>query len=159
MALDVSWRMGPKWSGYNSLDREVHRSLALWAADCAEHVLPHFEEGHPDDDRPRNAIEAARAWTRDEVTVGEAKGIARATHAAAREAGQTAAREAARAAGHAVATAHVDGHAKGAANYAIRAAIAATPADITAADTEREWQSSRLPEDLRSVVEMDPRND
>ena len=26
--------------------------LALWAADCAEHVLPFFEEKHPQDDRP-----------------------------------------------------------------------------------------------------------
>ncbi len=25
-----------------------HGALALWAADCAEHVLPHFEDTHPD---------------------------------------------------------------------------------------------------------------
>jgi len=37
------------------------QSLALWAADCAEQVLPVFEGSHPDDDRPRSAIEAARA--------------------------------------------------------------------------------------------------
>ena len=33
-----------------------HRALALWAADCAERVLPYFEELYPGDDRPRKAI-------------------------------------------------------------------------------------------------------
>jgi len=46
------------------------RSLALWAADCAERVLPYFEEKYPRDDRPRKAIEAARAWARGEIRVG-----------------------------------------------------------------------------------------
>ena len=32
----------------------------LWAIACAELVLPIFEEKHPDDDRPRLAIEAAK---------------------------------------------------------------------------------------------------
>jgi hypothetical protein len=36
--------------------------LVFWAADCAEHVLPVFETKYPEDDRPRKAIEAARAW-------------------------------------------------------------------------------------------------
>lgn len=26
------------------LDKQDHKSLVLWAADCAEHVLPYFEE-------------------------------------------------------------------------------------------------------------------
>jgi len=39
-------------------DEQDHRSLALWAVDCAEHVLPHFEEMYPEDDRPRKASEA-----------------------------------------------------------------------------------------------------
>jgi len=30
-----------------------HHLLALWAADCAEHVLPLFESGQPLDLRPR----------------------------------------------------------------------------------------------------------
>jgi hypothetical protein len=40
------------------LDKRDHRSLVLWATDCAEHVLPSFEEKYPRDHRPRNAIEA-----------------------------------------------------------------------------------------------------
>ncbi|WP_232436471.1 putative immunity protein [Paenibacillus rubinfantis] len=38
------------------------RTLALWAADCAERVLACFEAERPEDLRPRLAIEAARAW-------------------------------------------------------------------------------------------------
>jgi hypothetical protein len=30
-----------------------HRLLALWAAACAEHVLPLFEAAQPGDARPR----------------------------------------------------------------------------------------------------------
>ncbi|MDM7999430.1 MAG: N-acetyltransferase family protein, partial [Dehalococcoidia bacterium] len=37
------------------LDLKQHKELALWAAECAEHVLPFFEQRHPDDMRPRQA--------------------------------------------------------------------------------------------------------
>ena len=39
----------------------------LFAADCAERVLPIFEKKHPDDTRPREAIEAARQFARGEI--------------------------------------------------------------------------------------------
>jgi len=135
------------------LDEQDHRSLVLWAADCAEHVLPYFEEKHPQDDRPRKAIEAARAWVRGEIACGAARGAAVAAHAAARDADEGAARAAARAAGHAAGTAHMAGHARHAAAYAVKAATAAIPADAgTASATEREWQCRRLPEHLRPVA-------
>jgi len=31
------------------LDEQDHRSLVLWAVDCAEHVLPYFEEKYPEE--------------------------------------------------------------------------------------------------------------
>jgi len=136
------------------LDEGDHRSLALWAADCAEHVLPYFEEMCPEDDRPRKAVEAGRAWARGEMTVSEARAAAFAAHAAAREARQAAARAAARAAGHAAATAHVAGHADHAAAYAATAATrAADPeAAAAAAAKERDWQYRHLPKPLRPLV-------
>jgi hypothetical protein len=110
------------------------RAQAAWAADCAERVLPYFEEAFPDDDRPRKAIEAAHAWARGEIRVGEARTAAIAAHAAARAAiagpaagctvPRRAASAAARAAGHAAATAHMVGHARHAAAYAKNAAAA-----------------------------------
>ena len=36
------------------LGERDHGLLALWAADCAESVLPCFEEKYPTDDRLRN---------------------------------------------------------------------------------------------------------
>lgn len=41
-----------------------HRALALWAADCAERVLPLFEARFPDDGRPRRAIDDLREFAR-----------------------------------------------------------------------------------------------
>jgi hypothetical protein len=94
----------------------------LWAADCAERVLPFFEERYPDDDRPRKAIGSLRIWAqRGEVSMREVRATSLAAHAAARAARDPAARAAARAAGQAAATAHVQTHAEGAARYAARA--------------------------------------
>src|SRR5919202_3039255 len=82
-----------------------HHRLALWAADCAEHVLHFFEQVRPSDDRPRRAIELARAWARGEITMTQARTAAFAANAAAREV-SGAAKRAALAAGQAVAVAH-----------------------------------------------------
>jgi hypothetical protein len=134
------------------LDEEDHRSLVLWAAVCAEHVLPSFEEKYPEDDRPRKALEAGRAWVRGEIPMSEARAAAFAAHAAARASDHAAARAAARAAGHAAATAHVASHARHAAAYAVIAATAGLTDPAAAAATEREWQSRCLPEHLRPVA-------
>jgi hypothetical protein len=40
----------------------THRAWALEAASLAGQVLPIFEQEHPDDNRPRQAIEAIRDW-------------------------------------------------------------------------------------------------
>ena len=106
-------------------DQPDQRTLTLWAADCAEQVLPFFEAKHPGDDRPRQAIAAGRAWARGEIRCGQARAAAVAAHAAARAAEEGPARAAARAAGHAAATAHMAGHARHAAAYAVKAALAA----------------------------------
>lgn len=140
-----------------SLDVTTHRLLAAWAADCAEHVLALFTLASPGDDRPDRAIEMARAWSRGEVSVGEARKAAYAAHAAARDASDAAAVAAARAAGHAAATAHMADHELGAAAYAIKAVRHASPAAEAAAAGEREcrWQRERLPQAIRDLVLSD----
>jgi len=139
------------------LDAARHRLLAKWAADCAEHVLPLFTAGHPADDRPRRAIEAARAWSRGKAPVGEARAAAVAAHAAARGASDAAACEAARAAGHAAGGAHMADHELGAAAYAIKAVRSASPAPAARLAGEREyrWQRERLPAAVRQLVLSD----
>src|ERR687885_115743 len=77
-----------------------HRLLALWAASCAEHVLELFESAQPDDPRPREAIEHARAWVRGEVTMMQARAAGGHAMGAARDLGGPA-RHAAYAAGQA----------------------------------------------------------
>lgn len=133
-----------------------HRLLAAWAADCAEHVLDYFCAQHPDDDRPRRAIAQARAWSRGEISMTQARAAAYAAHDAAKAA-TGAAREVARAAGHAVATAHMADHELGAAAYAIRAVRAASPATTRDEAGRREchWQRERLPEAIRALVLSD----
>lgn len=140
-----------------SLDEARHRLLAGWAADCAEHVLPLFTAKYPEDDRPRRAIEVARAWSRGEATVGEARAAAYAAHAAARGASDAVASQVARAAGHAVATAHMADHELGAAFFAIKAVRLAAPISeaIAAGARECQWQRARLPDAIRELVLSD----
>ena len=92
-------------------------TLACNVAGYVESVLPLFEMRYPDD-RPRKAIEAARAWAAGEITIGAARTAAFAAHAAARSAENPASRAVARAAGHTAAIAHVAGHARHAIAYA-----------------------------------------
>lgn len=125
-----------------------HKALAVWAIDCAERVLPYFEEKYPEDHRPRQAIEALQAWINTGVfKMADIRKASLDSHAAAREVGEdNAARSAARAAGQAVATAHVPTHAIGGANYALQAVYRATSAADAdeAVAQERDWQYQQL---------------
>lgn len=99
------------------------RTARLFACDCAERVLHLYEDKHPDDSRPRDAIAVARRFavgnaTRDELLA--ACGAAAAARDAARDARDARA-------------------AWGAASAAAWAAESAA-----ARDAEREWQTSRL---------------
>src|SRR3954470_7287962 len=135
-----------------------HQLLALWAALCAEHVLDLFESARPEDPRPRQAIEHARAWVRGEVTMTQARTAAGRAMAAARDL-SGAPRHAAYAAGQAAVVAHVAAHELGAAAYAIKAARAAAP-DVEGEATARlecRWQRDQLPDAIRELVLDDQR--
>jgi hypothetical protein len=135
-----------------------HRLLALWAAACAEHVLPLFESAQPSDARPRDAIRAIRAWTRHDVTMSQARAAGGHAMAAARPL-TGAARHAAFAAGQAAVVAHVAAHELGAAAYAIKAVRAAVPRDQSedAGREECRWQRAQLPDAIRDLVLDDQR--
>ena len=135
-----------------------HHLLAVWAADCAEHVLHYFEREQPGDERPRRAIDLARIWARGEIAMtpartagGHAMGAARSLLGPAREA--------AFAAGQAGVVAHVAAHELGAAAYAIRAVRAAASASDrdAAGRRECEWQRAQLPSQIRDLVLDDQR--
>jgi len=135
-----------------------HHRLALWAASCAEHVLHLFESAQPEDPRPREAIEQARAWVHGEVKMMQARAAGGHAMGAARNLGG-AARVAAYAAGQAGAVAHVAAHELGAAAYAIKAARAAAPEGEgeVAGQLECQWQRDQLPEAIRELVLDDQR--
>ncbi|MFN8503704.1 putative immunity protein [Kouleothrix sp.] len=135
-----------------------HQLLALWAAACAEHVLHLFAAARPDDPRPRQAIEQARAWARGEITMSQARAAGGHAMAAARDL-RGAARHAAYAAGQAAVVAHVAAHDLGAAAYAIKAARAAAPhgEGERAGRLECQWQREQLPEAIRELVIDDQR--
>lgn len=141
-----------------SLQDTNHHLLALWAADCAAHVLPLFEAAQPEDERPQQAIEAVRAWTRGECAMMAARAAGGHAMAAAR-ALRGAARHAAFAAGQAACVPHVAAHELGAAAYAIKAVQAAAPAGEREAAGRREclWQRDQLPEAIRALVLDDQR--
>ncbi len=129
--------------GMTDADR---RTVAVWAADCAERVLPLFEAEAeaPDDARARDAIVRARAFARGELTAADEirrRFVAgRAAHSATSPAGVAAARSAAQAAG----VAHMGAHALGAAAYAAKAAGLAHPDTPDARAIEVRWQLAAL---------------
>ncbi len=135
-----------------------HRLLALWAATCAEHVLPLFEQAVPNDGRPRQAIEAARSWVRGELPMMQARALGGHAMGAARPL-SGGPRFAAYAAGQAACVAHVPEHDLGAAAYAIKAARAA----VSGAEAEQvrrrecDWQRAQLPAQVRDLVIDDQR--
>jgi hypothetical protein len=135
-----------------------HHLLALWAATCAEHVLPLFEAAMSQDPRPRNAIDQGRAWARGEIKMLQAREAGGHAMGAARDL-RGAARYAAYAAGQAAAVAHVAAHELGAAAYAIKAVRAAAPEGERerAGQLECRWQRDQLPDAIRDLVLDDQR--
>lgn len=140
--------------GMTEADRRI---VAVWAADCAERVLPLFEAEAPDDARARDAIARARAFARGELTAaGEIRRrfvAGRAAHSATSPAGVAAARSAAQAAG----VAHMGAHALGAAAYAAKSVELAHPNEPDARAAEVRWQLARLsPEAAAALRHLPP---
>ena len=135
-----------------TLSEADRRTVAAWAADCAEHVLGIFEAAAPGDRRPRDLITRARAFARGELDVAD--GIRRrfAGGVPADEVHVPAAVAAARAAGQAAATPHMGAHALGAAAYAAKAAGLAAPDRGDAVSEEIRWQLDHLPAAVRTAL-------
>ena len=149
------------------LVRQLHideRELRLFAADCAEHVLPIFYAVLPGDERPQQAIDVARAFARGECSRVAAAGAAAASSRASSEAvtaeavtaeAQDAAWAAACAAAWAADTwvaeawAAAWGAAWAAAWAAERAVRAAAGEAEEAWAAERQWQADKLSTYLR----------
>jgi hypothetical protein len=135
-----------------ALSEAERRAVAAWAADCAARVLPIFESDAPGDDRPRDAIERARAFARGELSAASQIRIRFVAGRAAAAAHSPAAVAAARSAAQAAGVAHMGAHALGAAAHAARAAGLAAPDSPDAVGEEIRWQLAHLPDDARAAL-------
>ncbi len=133
------------------------QTLAIWALECTERVLPFYEDCYPNDGRPRKALDTLRDWLRTgQFSMKVIRAASLGSHAAAREVGaDNPARSAARAAGQTAGTAHVKDHAMGGAMYALQAIHRASTLDDAeaAVAAEFEWQYQRL-EALRNGADQ-----
>lgn len=135
-----------------ALSESDRRVVALWAADCAERVLPLFEAEVPGDGRPRDGIERARAFGRGDLdAAGEIRRRFEAGRAAKSATG-AAAIAAARSAGQASGVAHMGAHALGAAAYAVKAAGLAAADGAGARRAEVTWQITHMDEGVRAAL-------
>ena len=151
-------------SGWITLTEEDRRLVGVWAADCAERVLPLFEAKAPSDTRPREAIEGIRAFARGGKRTAQLRSHAWAAYAAAREVGDPVAAAAARAAGLAAATAYMHArvtldqakHALGPAAYGARARELAADDDPSVGDEEIQWAIEYASPTVREVMRRMP---
>lgn len=147
------------------------RTLCAWLADCVDRVLLVFEKECPEDDGPRRAIEAIRAWLRGEITMRQLIDAACVIKLSGPSRVAVAVESAAINAMHAAISvaAAEDGTLKGLVDslttdctglstcivvesiVAVVRASAAT-SDSDAADAERKWQAERMMQYIRGEV-------
>lgn len=136
------------------------RTQRLYAADCAERVLPNYEQLVPGDTRVRDAITVARAFARGEIKVdalltarsaaeSAAESAAWSVGSAAWSAAWAATESAAWSVAESAAWAATESVAESAAESAVGSAAwsvesAARSAESAARSAERDWQSTRI---------------
>lgn len=139
-----------------TLSEADRRTIAAWAADCAEHVLAVFETAAPRDTRPRDLIARTRAFARGDLGVADGIRLRFVGGVPAGEAPHPAAYAAARAAGQAAAIPHTGAHALGAAAYAANAAGLAASDRSDATGKEIRWQLDQMSPEVRAALRRLP---
>lgn len=105
------------------IELQNHRTLVMWAFDCAKIPLELFEEKYPDEKRPRNCLELCEAWARGKIKMPIAKQAILDSHAAAKNLDNSQYSALCHAIGHAGATVHVETHALGLPFYELTAIV------------------------------------
>lgn len=132
------------------------RTIARWAAVCADRVLPLFDgdaaaRGQLDDALARTqAYSEGRSSAADEIRKRLIAG------SAAQQAASSAGAAAARSVGQAAAVAHMGAHALGAAGYAAKAVSLARADDASAVQDEIVWQLAQLTDEERAILSSLP---
>lgn len=100
-----------------------HRTLVMWALDCARAPLEQFVAKYPNELRPRTCLELCEAWARGKIKMPTAKRAILDSHAVAKEINNEEYGALCHAIGHAGATVHVETHAIGLPMYELTALV------------------------------------
>ncbi|HSP46473.1 MAG TPA: hypothetical protein VLN47_00100 [Clostridiaceae bacterium] len=100
-----------------------HRTLVLWALDCASFTLEEFEAKYPEEPRPRTCLDRCMAWAKGEIKMPLAKRAILDAHAVAKDLDDPEYSALCHAIGHAGATVHVETHALGLVFYELTAIV------------------------------------
>ncbi len=100
-----------------------HRTLVMWALDCAKVPLKQFEAKYPDECRLRICLELCEDWARGRIKMPIAKRAILDSHAVAKEIDDKEYGALCHAIGHAGATVHVETHALGLPFYELTAIV------------------------------------
>jgi hypothetical protein len=103
--------------------RQNHRTLVMWALDCAKLPLQQFEAKYPDEHRPRTCLALCQEWASGKIKMPLAKRAILSAHAVAREINDAEYGALCHAIGHAGATVHVKTHALGLPFYELTAMV------------------------------------
>lgn len=105
------------------IEMQKHRTLVMWAIDCAQEPLSQFEEKYPEERRPRKALELSEAWARGTIKMPEARRAILDAHKVAKEIDDKVYIALVHAIGHACATVHTETHALGLVFYELTAIV------------------------------------
>ncbi len=100
-----------------------HRTLVMWALDCAKLPLEQFEVKYLDEHRPRTCLELCEDWARGKIKMKIAKQAIIDVHAVARIIDDGEYGALCHAIGHAGASVHVETHALGLPIYELTALV------------------------------------
>jgi hypothetical protein len=100
-----------------------HRTLVMWALDCAKLPLEQFEAKYTDERRPRTCLELCETWARGKIKMPMAKRAILDSHAVAKIIDDSEYGALCHAIGHAGATVHAETHALGLPIYELTAIV------------------------------------
>lgn len=95
------------------IEQQKHRTLVMWALECAKAPLSQFEEKYLHELRPRKALDLCEDWARGKIKMPVAKRAILDAHTVAKEIDDDVYGTMCHAIGHAGATVHVETHALG----------------------------------------------
>lgn len=109
------------------MSKQKRRTLVLWVFECGRETLERFEDGYPDESRPRKAFDVCEQWAQGSVKMPEAKQAILDCHNVCKEIEDAYYIALCHALGQGLSTIHAGEHAIGLALYELTAIVLRTP--------------------------------